>query len=254
MSDTDFVVVIPARHASTRFPGKALALLAGKPLIQHVYERARTSAAAQVVIATDDQRIADAARAFGADVRMTAAAHQSGSDRVAEVAEESGWHDDQIIINVQGDVPLIPPAQIDRLAVLLSRYPSAGVATLCTPIHSLPEYHDANIVKVIMDRSGRALYFSRAAIPALASGSEADISSDGVYRHIGLYAYRTSSLRALAREQPCYLEVFEKLEQLRALWLGFEIRIEIIEQELGPDVDTPEDLVAAERFLARHEK
>jgi len=252
MSDSSFKVVIPARYASTRFPGKALAMLSGRPLIQHVYERARLSSAEVVVIATDDQRIADAARVFGANVEFTQSGHESGSDRIAEVVDKAGWGERQIVVNVQGDAPLISPASIDQVAGILAGNASAAMATLCTPIRSINEYGDVNVVKVVMDRSGRALYFSRAGIPAVAHGGRIDDVLPGVFRHVGLYAYRVSALRALTRERPCYLETSERLEQLRALWLGLEIRISVAEEELGPDVDTSEDLDAAERFLDRN--
>jgi 3-deoxy-manno-octulosonate cytidylyltransferase (CMP-KDO synthetase) len=252
VAESDFQVVIPARYASTRFPGKALAMLAGKPMIQHVYERACRSRAGNVTIATDDQRIADAARNFGATVKLTRADHASGSDRVAEAAREMGCSPDSIVVNVQGDVPLIPSASINQVARLLVDNPTSGIATLCTPIAETTEYIDVNVVKVVFDFSGRALYFSRAPIPA----DPADLIGAGpgfplqAWRHIGIYAYRAHILQELTETEPCALEKYERLEQLRALWSGMEIRVAVAAESHGPDVDTPEDLQAAEKYLA----
>jgi len=251
VADSGFRVVIPARFASTRFPGKALARLAGKPMIQHVYERARDSHADEVIIATDDERIADASRQFGATVMMTRANHQSGTDRVAEVAQQMGWSSETVVVNVQGDVPLIPCASINQVAMLLVENASAGIATLCAPIMTAAEYHDANVVKVVFDASGRALYFSRAEIPSYVSEptrTEQEFSIQA-WRHIGIYAYRVQTLNQLTVTEPCVLEKYEKLEQLRALWHGVEIRVGVAAEMHGPDVDTPEDLAAAERYL-----
>ena len=251
MVDSTFRVVIPARFASTRFPGKALAKLAGKPMIQHVYERALSSHAEAVIVATDDERIADASRKFGATVLMTCASHQSGTDRVAEVAEQLGWPSDSVVVNVQGDVPLIPCASINQVAQLLVDSTPAGIATLCAPITTSTEYHDANVVKVVFDASGRALYFSRAAIPSSVGdpGRATQDFSIQAWRHIGIYAYRVQTLNQLTITEPCMLENYEKLEQLRALWNGMEIRVGVAAQAHGPDVDTPQDLAAAEKYL-----
>lgn len=247
MSDSSFRIVIPARYDSTRYPGKALALLGGRPLIRHVYERAVDSAAGEVIVATDDRRIAQAAAGFGARVEMTSTAHVSGTDRIAEVAERLGWEPASIVVNVQGDVPFIPSADIGQVAGLLVQHDSAAVATLCTPIATAEEYADANTVKVVFDRSGRALYFSRASIPAVAHGRQVKPSA---WRHVGIYAYRVAALRLLTGTRPCELELTEKLEQLRAMWLGMEIRVAVAASPVGPDIDTPEDLAAAERYLA----
>lgn len=251
MTDSTFRVVIPARFASTRFPGKALAKLAGKPMIQHVYERARGSHADEVIVATDDERIAEISRSFGATVLLTRADHQSGTDRVAEVAAQMCWKSDAVVVNVQGDVPLVPCASIDQVAKLLLDNATAGIATLCAPIMDAAEYHDANVVKVVFDSKGRALYFSRAAIPSCASGSieaREDFSIQA-WRHIGIYAYRVQTLNRLTAMPPCALEKYEKLEQLRALWHGIDIQVGVAEEAHGPDVDTPEDLRAAEAYL-----
>jgi 3-deoxy-manno-octulosonate cytidylyltransferase (CMP-KDO synthetase) len=242
-----FRIVIPARYASTRFPGKALASHAGRPLLQHVHERALASAAVEVVVATDDERIADAARSFGAEVAMTHGDHHSGTDRIAEVADQFGWGDAEVIVNVQGDAPFLPSVDIGQVAGLLADHETALIATLCTPIKTAAEYDDDHAVKVVFDRSGRALYFSRAAIPARAHGCH-DLPQ--AWRHVGIYAYRVAALRTLTQTPPCDLELSEKLEQLRAMWLGMEIRVAVAAEPLGPDVDTPDDLAAAERFMA----
>ncbi len=246
MTDNGFIVVIPARYASTRFPGKALATLDGKPMIRHVYDQACASGATQVVVATDDQRIADVAQEFGAEVALTGTGHESGTDRIAEVALSRGWSGDSIIVNVQGDVPLIPGSSIDHVAGLLAAHTSASLATLCVALDNPTDVGDPNIVKVVFDDAGRALYFSRSAIPAVAHGGEPPGS---FWRHIGIYAYRTVALLQLARAERCELERAEKLEQLRALSMGMEIRVAVATGALGPDVDTPEDLAAAERFI-----
>lgn len=255
MTDTFFRVVIPARYASMRFPGKALAVLCGKPIVQHVYERATGSAAKEVIIATDDERIADVATAFGADVVMTRAYHESGTDRVAEVAQQRRWPEDAIVVNVQGDAPLIPSDSIDQVATLLADNESADIATLCCPISDPTQFYDPNVVKVVFDNVGRALYFSRAAIPAIAhdskEGSYDSQEESGPWLHIGIYAYRVGALNQLTGIVPCDLEVREKLEQLRALWLGMEIRVGVAASEYGPDVDTPDDLAAAENYAQR---
>lgn len=247
MSDSAFRVVIPARFASTRFPGKALALLDGRPMVQHVHERAVASAADEVIVATDDRRIADAVTAFGARCVMTRSDHQTGTDRIAEVAEQLAWDERDVIVNVQGDAPFIPSADIGQVAGLLAGHATASLATLCTPIDNVADYEDEHVVKVVFDQSGRALYFSRAAIPASAHGHD---ELPGAWRHVGIYAYRVDALRRLTRTPPCDLEQAEKLEQLRAMWLGMEIRVAVAEAALGPDVDTAADLEAAESFIA----
>ncbi len=240
-----FHVVIPARHASTRFPGKPLALLAGKPMIRHVYERALAGGAA-VVVATDDDRIASVARSFGADVAMTRADHASGTERVAEVAMARGWDSAAIVVNLQGDSPLTPPQSVGQVAGLLAAHPSAAMATLCTPVAGTEEFQNPNVVKVVMDAAGRALYFSRAPIPCAAHGT---LTPPAAWRHLGIYAYRVGELARLSRSPPCYLESVEKLEQLRALWLGMEIRVAVAQSAHGPDVDGPDDIVVVERYL-----
>jgi 3-deoxy-manno-octulosonate cytidylyltransferase (CMP-KDO synthetase) len=247
-------VVIPARFASVRLPGKPLLVIAGKPLLQWVHERARASGAAEVIVATDDPRIAAAAAAFGARVTLTAATHPSGTDRIAEVARVQRWDDADIVVNVQGDEPLMPAALIDQVAALLQQYPQADIATLCAPVPTLPAFLDPNVVKVIIDRHQRALYFSRAPIPWHRDGAPAGLASQtnhaGARRHIGLYAYRVSALRLLASLPPTPLEQAEKLEQLRALENGMEIRIAEASVTPGPDVNTPEDLQRVAALLS----
>ncbi|HEX7081929.1 MAG TPA: 3-deoxy-manno-octulosonate cytidylyltransferase [Gammaproteobacteria bacterium] len=242
-----FNVVIPARYASSRLPGKPLADIGGRPMIAWVHEQARASGAALVVVATDDERVVAAARACGADVELTSAAHASGTDRIAEVAARRGFGDSEIVVNVQGDEPLVPPRLIAQVAELLAADPDASIATLTTPVTSERELHDPAAVKVVCDRAGRALYFSRAPIPWIRDGQR----NEPPRRHIGLYAYRAGDLRALAAEPPCALELTERLEQLRALWLGY--RIAVADAEVPPPrgVDTPEDLATVRRLVSQ---
>ncbi len=243
-------VVIPARYGSTRLPGKVLKSLAGKPLLQHVHERAVASGAEAVIIATDDERVAAAASRFGADTMLTSADHQSGTDRVGEVARERGWADDVPIVNVQGDAPLIPPASIQQVTALLQKHDTADLATLCVNLDGPEQYRDPNIVKVVCDQAGRALYFSRAAIPSYLDQRSQNHGWPATRRHIGLYAYRANALERLTRSEPCELERLEQLEQLRALWLGMEIRCEMASEQHGPDVDTEADLKRVKEILA----
>jgi 3-deoxy-manno-octulosonate cytidylyltransferase (CMP-KDO synthetase) len=250
-----FRVVIPARYASARLPGKALLPIAGKPMVQWVYERAVQSRAAEVLIATDDLLIVSAAHSFGAETVMTGTSHTSGTDRIAEVARLRRWPERDIVVNVQGDEPLIPPALIEQVATLLEANSGADMATLAAPILSLQEFLDPNAVKVVTGASGRALYFSRAPIPWTRDGAPAGISSQksfaGARRHVGIYAYRVGSLIRLAALAPSPLEIAERLEQLRALQNGFEIRVADTEQRPGPDVNTPADLERVEALLQR---
>jgi 3-deoxy-manno-octulosonate cytidylyltransferase (CMP-KDO synthetase) len=215
-------------------------------MIQWVYECARASGAAEVLIATDDARIAEVGRAFGADVVMTDAAHQSGTDRIAEVARVKGWGAGDVVVNLQGDEPLMPVALIDQVAGLLVSHAGAGMATLSFPLARLEDFLDPNVVKVVADGSGRALYFSRAPIPWDRDSAPAGLASQrsfaGARRHIGIYAYRVNALLRLASLPPTPLERSEKLEQLRALENGIEIRVADAREAPGPDVNTPEDL------------
>src|SRR6476659_1156736 len=242
-----FRVVIPARFDSSRLPGKALLPLAGKPMLQWVHERARASGASEVVVATDDERIAVAARAFGAEVAMTARTHVSGTDRIAEVAAARGWPDADIVVNVQGDEPLIPPAVIDQVAQLLAANPRADMATLAARIDQLADFNDPNVVKIACDTGGRALYFSRAPIPW--NRDTPTTLTPASFRHIGIYAYRVGALRRLAGLPASRLEQIEKLEQLRALENGLEIRVALAVERPLADVNTAADLERAERAL-----
>ena len=240
-------VVIPARYDSSRLPGKALLPLAGKPMLQWVHERARSCGAAEVCIATDDERIAAAARGFGAEVVMTARTHVSGTDRIAEVAVTRGWKDDDIVVNVQGDEPLIPPVVIDQVAKLLASNECADIGTLAVKIDTLAELSDPNVVKVACDVGGRALYFSRAQIP-FNRDAPATVPAAAL-RHVGIYSYRVAALRRLASLPPARLELIEKLEQLRALENGMEIRVALAVERPLADVNTAADLERAERAL-----
>ena len=245
-------IIIPARYASTRLPGKPLLDIAGQPMIARVLERARASGAQRVVVATDDERIRDAVTALGAEVVMTRADHLSGTDRLAEVAERLGWPEDAIVVNVQGDEPHLPPTLIQQVAGGLAAHPDAGIATVCACIHDPDELFDPHVVKVTRDAQDYALYFSRAPIPwhreAFGKKRERlDALPSGVwFRHIGLYAYRVAVLARYPHLPPAPAEQAESLEQLRALWHGIRIHVaEAIEVPL-PGVDTEADLVRAE--------
>lgn len=247
---TDFVVVIPARYASERLPGKPLRDIAGIPMLQHVWQRGIDSGASDVIIATDDKRIADVAAGFGATVCMTAATHQSGTDRIAEVAAQHNWADDQLVVNLQGDEPLMPAALISQCASLLDD-PAADLATLASPIRSRSDFLDPNVVKVLTDDRGFALYFSRAAIPYSRDPETASLAVETALHHHGLYAYRAAILRKLVAAAPSAHERCEKLEQLRAMSLGMTIRVGVPEERPGPGVDTEQDLKAVADILAR---
>lgn len=239
-----FIVVIPARYASTRLPGKPLKDIAGKPMIEWVYRQAALSGAHEVIVATDDERIAVVCRKFGAPVELTSADHASGTDRIAELARRFAWPDEQIVVNVQGDEPLISPLCIAQTARLLGWQPQATIATLTAPLESDAEFRDPNFVKVVTDKDGWALYFSRAPIPWPRDGG-----MPAVRRHIGLYAYRAGGLKAISAAPPCPLEETEKLEQLRALWLGHRIIVADAVEPPSPHVDTEEDLLKLRRYL-----
>jgi 3-deoxy-manno-octulosonate cytidylyltransferase (CMP-KDO synthetase) len=242
----DFVVVIPARFASERLPGKPLREIAGKPMLQHVYERAMESGAADVIIATDDQRIADAASSFSAACCMTSAEHQSGTDRLAEVARANKWTDDQIVVNLQGDEPLMPPELIRQCAALLANE-SAGVATLASPILSAEDFVNPNVVKVVVDNNDNALFFSRAAIPYSRTTSTEKLARQTALHHHGIYAYRNLVLQKIVAAPQSPLEKCERLEQLRALSLGMTIKVGRPTTRPGPGVDTQADLAEVEK-------
>lgn len=243
-----FVVVIPARYASTRLPGKALLEIAGKPMLQHVYERGTESNATEVVIATDDTRIADAAEAFGATVCMTGDQHRSGTERIAEVCELLDWSDDQIVVNLQGDEPSMPAALINECAALL-KDASADIATLASPFLSREDFENVNCVKVVRDDSDRAIYFSRAAIPHARSAEHGELAMNSALHHHGIYAYRCNVLQQLVAAKPSALEVSEQLEQLRALSMGLTIVVGIPSERPGIGIDTEEDLRRVEKHF-----
>lgn len=241
-------IVIPARYASSRLPGKPLLRTTGKYLIQHVYEQACRSHAQVVIVATDDQRIVEAVREFGGRVALTRADHPSGTDRVAEVARIL---DADIIVNLQGDEPLIEPAHLDLLPELLQRDPGSDLATLAAPLRSAERWHDRACVKVVCDQHGRALYFSRSPIPFVRDGQPDFTRQPALFlRHLGLYAYRRDFLLELAATPPCPLEELEKLEQLRVLFLGRRIQVGVVE-ESGVGVDTPADY---QRFVEIYQR
>jgi len=238
-----FHIVIPARHASSRLPGKPLRSLAGRPLIEHVYRRAESAGARSVSVASDDERVCRCVRDFGGTALLTSPDHASGSDRVAEAAEALGLGPRDVVVNLQGDAPLIEPTDIRAVA---ARALGSDLATLASPLPDPAQAADPNVVKVVLDAEGRALYFSRAAIPARHPLTGA---RPVYWRHTGLYAYRFSVLKRLTAEPQCELERSEGLEQLRALWLGMEIAVECAHSPPGPEVDTPEDLLRVERLL-----
>jgi 3-deoxy-manno-octulosonate cytidylyltransferase (CMP-KDO synthetase) len=248
-----FRVVIPARFGSARLPGKPLLPLAGKPMIQWVYERARRSSAQQVIVATDDERIARSVRELGGEAQMTHAAHASGTDRIAEIARRERWRDSEIVVNLQGDEPLMPEALLDQVAALMDRHGSADLTTLCVPLESVAALLDPNVVKVVADRAQRALYFSRAPIPWSRDGARDGLLSQRSHelsqRHLGLYAYRVGSLLRLASLPPSPLELLEKLEQLRALENAMDVRVAPAAVPPGPDVNTAEDVSAVAALL-----
>jgi len=248
-----FVVIIPARYGSTRLPGKALRDIAGEPMISHVYRRAIESGAEEVIVATDDERIQTAAERFGAQVCMTSADHRSGTDRIAEVVDRKGFTGDQIVVNLQGDEPLMPAALVRQVAETLA---SSGTeaATLCERIRTPAEVFDPNVVKVVTDYRGDAIYFSRAPIPwdrdVFAANPAALSPTLQYFRHIGMYAYRAGFVRDYVSWPACMPEQAERLEQLRILWNGAKIRVVPACEPPGQGVDTEEDLAWAERILA----
>lgn len=238
-----FHIVIPARYASVRLPGKPLTPLAGRPLVEHVWRRAGEGGAKTVVVATDDERVVSCVEKFGGRACLTRADHVSGSDRVAEVAEQLRFAADEVVVNLQGDAPLVDPEHIRAVAARALR---DDLATLASPLPDPAGAADPNVVKVVLDAAGRALYFSRAPIPA---NHPARARRSRFLRHTGLYAYRVEVLRRLTSEPPCEPELSEGLEQLRALWLGMSIGVEVADSPPGPEVDTPEDVRRVESLL-----
>lgn len=247
-----FTVIIPARYASTRLPGKPLQLIAGRPMILHVWDRAMEAGAARVLVATDDARIENACRQAGAEVIMTSADHVSGTDRLNEAARLLGFSDDDIVVNVQGDEPLMPSENIRQVAEL-ARRGGTDIATLHAPVTSLEEFLDPSVVKVVADDQGRALYFTRAPVP-WPRDVEVDehgrpVGFEGALRHLGIYAYRVGALRRFAGRSTAELESVEKLEQLRALVMGMTIRVQSAASLPPPGVDTPADLEAVRALM-----
>ena len=239
-----FHIVIPARFESSRLPGKPLARLAGRSLIEHVWRRATQAGAQTVTVAVDDERVAACVKEFGGKALMTRADHACGSDRVAEVAQTLQLAAEEVVVNLQGDAPLVDP---DHLRAVAARANTDDLATLASPLRGPDEIDNPNVVKVVLNAAGRALYFSRAAIPAVhpTAGAQPDY-----LRHTGLYAFRTAVLNRLTAEPPCELERTEGLEQLRALWLGMSIGVVIADPPPGPEVDSPQDLRRVEALLA----
>lgn len=270
----DFTVIIPARYASSRFPGKPLADISGKPMVVHVAERAAKSGAAEVLVATDHPEIATAAEQYGFTAVMTRGDHVSGTDRVAEVSKKRGYAGHRIIVNIQGDEPLIAPELIREVAQNLQDHAEAEVSTACHPIEDPADILNPNVVKVVLDNQGYALYFSRAPIPfardaftrslvprdafTRSHDSAKNIYAAGIsaipdglpaFRHIGIYGYRAGFLKRYARLAPSPLEQFEALEQLRVLWHGYKISVALARDVVPPGVDTPEDLQRLKRSL-----
>ncbi len=260
--DQAFTVIIPARFASQRLPGKPLLDIAGKPMIEHVWQRAMASGAARVLIATDNRQIATVARGFGADVVMTREDHVNGTSRLTEVVDKLGLEDDACIVNVQGDEPLLPSSMIDRVAASLQGDDSAAMATLAEPIADQPTLMRSSVVKVVCSQQGRALYFSRAPIPwdrdrfdLQATGQSQDDQAlgNGWFRHIGIYAYRTAFLRDYQNLPVAPIEALEQLEQLRALYHGYAISVAVATEQYPAGVDTHEDLARVRQLLTRRE-
>lgn len=254
MTAVNFYAVIPARYASSRLPGKPLLDIAGKPMVVHVADKAREAGAAKIVVATDDERILSAVALHGYDAVLTRADHVSGTDRIAEVAEQQNWDEDAIIVNVQGDEPLIDPALIIKVAETLAENQEAVMATACHPIHGKDDFLNPNIVKVVLDKNGNALYFSRAPIPyprdAFAAGGSLPHNMP-VYRHIGIYAYRAKFLKQYAQIPSASIEQYESLEQLRVLYQGFKIAVATFSGHVAAGVDTKADLEHVRELMSK---
>ncbi len=252
-----FHVIIPARLDSTRLPGKVLLDIDGKPMLQHVFERATESGAESVVIATDNEKIQSVAEKFGAQVWMTSPDHETGSDRIAEAVSALGFEEDDLIVNVQGDEPLIPPVVIHQLAETLSAHESVKVATLYEPITTVEELMNPSVVKVVLTRRSFAMYFSRAPIPwakgAYPPKSDKDLCKLH-HRHIGMYAYRAGFLGEYMKWEPCPLEEVEGLEQLRALWRGVRVHVTLAKESVPSSVDTQEDLDKVRKIIEAAKK
>ncbi|MCG8434080.1 MAG: 3-deoxy-manno-octulosonate cytidylyltransferase [Gammaproteobacteria bacterium] len=249
-----FNVVIPARFGSKRLTGKPLLNIGGRPMIEHVFRRAAESDAQNVVIATDDFKVKEVCEKFGASVVMTDARHQSGTDRIAEVARQLQYDDQDVVVNLQGDEPLMPAENINQVAALLNDTSAADIGTLCTPISSVEEFLNVNVTKVVVGQDGQALYFSRAPIPWNRDAADELIKQTEykfAMRHIGIYAYRAGALQKMTAKPVADIEQLEKLEQLRALWMG--LHVQVAEAIIKPDrgVDTKEDLEYVDRILSK---
>ncbi|MFZ7260561.1 3-deoxy-manno-octulosonate cytidylyltransferase [Avibacterium avium] len=252
-----FTVIIPARFASSRLPGKPLADIAGKPMIAHVWQKAQQSGANRVVVATDNQAVAQAVQAFGSEVCMTSEHHNSGTERLAEVVEKLALADDEIVVNIQGDEPLIPPVIVQQVADNLAKN-GVKMATLAVPLNDAEELFNPNVVKAVADQSGNVLYFSRAPIPwnrdqfaGLSDEQKTQLVLQSQYlRHIGIYAYRAGFIKQYVQWKPSALENIESLEQLRVLWYGEKIHIDLAKEVPAVGVDTPEDLEKVRAILA----
>lgn len=254
---TEFGVIIPARFASTRLPGKPLIDLGGKPMVVRVMDIASRAGAAFVVVATDDPRIVEVVTAAGGEAILTSVEHETGTDRLAEVARRLHLEPETLVVNLQGDEPTLAPELLVRAASTLQREPEASLATLATPLRERRELFDPNIVKVVVDQASRAHYFSRAPIPwlrdeqALADARDdaSPLPEETFLRHVGLYAYRVSTLLTLSQTRPAPLEQAERLEQLRALWLGMKIQVAVVPELPMAGVDTPEDVARVQKLF-----
>jgi len=253
----EFGVIIPARFASKRLPGKPLLDLGGKPMVVRVMELAARAGAVFAVVATDDERVVEAVTAAGGEAVLTSPEHETGTDRLAEIARRMRLEPELVVVNLQGDEPTLPAELVRRVAETLLQEPEASLATLATPIKHRRELFDPNVVKVVLDQAGRALYFSRAPVPWLrdefAGENPRDVSrplpEDTFLRHVGLYAYRVSTLLALSQTRPTTLERAESLEQLRALWLGMKIQVAVVPELPAPGVDTAEDATRVQKLF-----
>jgi 3-deoxy-manno-octulosonate cytidylyltransferase (CMP-KDO synthetase) len=253
----EFGVIIPARFASTRLPGKPLLDLGGKPMVVRVMELAARAGARFVVVATDDERIVETVNEAGGEAILTSPEHETGTDRLAEVARRLHLEPETIVVNLQGDEPTLPPELLLRVVRVLSEDSEAGLSTLATPLRERRELFDANVVKVVVDQGSKALYFSRAPIPwlrdelsfELAREEAPSLPEETFLRHVGLYAYRVATLLSLSQARPAPLELAEKLEQLRALWLGMKIQVAVVPELPAAGVDTPEDLARVQKLF-----
>jgi 3-deoxy-manno-octulosonate cytidylyltransferase (CMP-KDO synthetase) len=253
----EFGVIIPARFASTRLPGKPLIDLGGKPMVVRVMELAARAGAVFAVVATDDERIARVVTAAGGEAVLTSPEHETGTDRLAEVARRMRLEPELIVVNLQGDEPALPPELVQRVAETLLQDPEASLSTLATPLRQRRELFDPNVVKVALDQASRALYFSRAPIPWLRTDFVAEnarenpalLPEDTFFRHVGLYAYRVSTLLTLSQTRPTTLELAESLEQLRALWLGMKIQVAVVPELPAAGVDTAEDAARVQKLF-----